>query len=83
MNLLQVTATDLVQFLDYNSSVAPLMMKLELFYGMVAPFDILMQNFLIKQECHRAYGTAERDSYVIVMLIPNVANVIVWHTIFM
>ena len=24
----------------------------------------------------RAYGTAERDSYVIVMLIPNVANVI-------
>ena len=30
-----------------------------------------------QQESHRAYGTAERDSYVIVMLIPNMANVIV------
>ena len=31
----------------------------------------------IQQKSQRAYGTAERDSYVIVMLIPNVANVIV------
>ena len=30
-----------------------------------------------KQESHGAYGIAERDSYVIVMLIPNMANVIV------
>ena len=30
-----------------------------------------------QQESQRAYGTTERDSYVIVMLIPNVANVII------
>lgn len=37
---------------------------------------------LKQQESHKASGTDERDYYVIVMLIPNMANVIVWHTIF-
>ena len=37
----------------------------------------LILMMLQKQESQRAYGTAERDSYVIVMVIPNVANVIV------
>ena len=33
--------------------------------------------FNIQQESQRAYGTAERDSYVIFMLIPTMANIIV------